>query len=646
MAKSTGKSTGRPTSGPLDPKALLDAAGEPMQASNVALDDPAQYAFEVKFDGYRILAARLGPDVRLESRRGHDWTERFRPIADAIARLPVSDALIDGEVLAVTGDGRPSFHRLQQWVGGERKDVAIAFAVFDLLRLDGRDLRARPLEERRELLRALVAPTKGVLSFSAVITPPLDARGRPDLAALMSAARTAGLEGFVAKRRGSPYVSGRSPLWVKLKCARRQEFAVAGYTPLAGGKANVAGALILALRDASGVFRYAGKVGSGLDDVTRRTVAEQLERDRVSAAPIVIDEKIKDARWSTPRLVVEVSFFEWSDDGKLRFPTFIGVREDKLAEECVREEERCEPEVPSPSVRSRVSNPEKVLYPRDGITKREVVEWYEAIAPVLLQHLRGRPLTLQRWPDGIDGETWFQQHPPEGTPACVRRFTKDGRAHLVIDDLEGLRWAANLAALTLHQWSSHLGEGARDDAQIARDLALPDYLVLDLDPGEGASARAQVVEVALAVRALLEALELPSFPKTTGKRGLHVLVPIARGATHAEVLRLAEHLALAIAKVLPHVATVERAIPKRGGRLYVDYLQNGEGKTIAAPYTLRALDGAPVSAPLRWSEVGPALDPGTFTLRNMRDRVQAHGDLLAPVLRGGPDIRRLLARLG
>lgn len=652
MAKSRGKSTGRTTSGP-DPKDLLDGLGEPMAASSVPLDDPAQYAFEVKFDGYRILAclsrssgaAGASATVRLESRRGHDWTERFQPIADAVAKLPIEEAVIDGEVLAIDGDGRPSFHRLQQWVAGERRALSIVFVVFDLLRLEGVDLRALPLEKRRELLAKLVEPLRGptgtLVSFSGVVAPPLDARGRPDVEALMAAAKKAGIEGFVAKRRGSPYVSGRSPLWVKLKCVRRQELAVVGYTPLAGTKANVVGALILALRDENGVFRYAGKVGSGLDDAERRKLSEQLERDRVESPPLIIDERIKDARWSRPKLAVEVSFFEWSDDGKLRHPTFVGIREDKTADDCVREDVAAS--APPPS-RRPLSNPDKVLYPRDGITKREVLEWYEAIAPVMLPHLRGRPLTLQRWPDGIDGEAWFQQHPPAGTPAEVRRFTKDGRQHLVLDDLEGLRWASNLASLTLHVWSSHIGPSARSDAEIARDLSHPDWLVIDLDPGDGAFAHA--IEVAIAVRHLLEALELPSYPKTTGKRGLHILVPVARGSTHPEVQRLGEHLAAAVAKVLPGIATVERSIGKRGGRLYVDYLQNGEGRTIAAPYTLRAIDGAPVSTPLAWSEVGPRLDPMAFTLRTVRARIEARGDLLAPVLQGGPDVRGLLSRLG
>ncbi len=628
-------------------RALLEIVGEPMQAVNAVLDDPSQYTFEVKFDGYRILAARSGADVRLESRRGHDWTDRFRPVAEAIARLPVRDAVFDGEVCAVTNDGKPSFQRLQQWVGGERREVAIAFALFDLLWLDGRDLRTLPLEERRELLRALLEtkqgePHKGtVLSFSAGVAAPIDGYGRPDVAALLDLARRAGLEGFVAKRKGSPYLSGKNPRWVKLKCIRRQELAVAGYTPLAGTKGKIAGSLILAVCDEHGKLRYAGKVGSGFDDAQRKKLAETLERDRVDKAPIVIDEKIKDARWSTPKLVAEVSFLEWSDDGKLRHPTFVGMREDKAPFDCAREDER--PPPPAPPSRVKLTNPDKVLFPRDGIRKRDVLELYEALAPVMLPHLSGRPLTLQRWPDGIDEEAWFQHRRGLGAE-FLRTYMLEGKEHIVCDDVDGLRQLANLAALTMHGWSAHIGKNAQTQEEIERDLLFPDYVILDLDPGSGPWSH--VIDVALAARVLLDRLELPSFVKTTGKRGLHIGVPIARGPSHADATRLAEHLATAIARVLPSIATIERSIPKRNGRLYIDFLQNGHGKTIAAPYTLRALDGAPISTPIRWSEVGPSLDPKVFNWKTIRARIDARGDLFAGVLRGGPDIRPLLARLG
>lgn len=616
-------------------RSLLERVGEPMQAMTGPLDDPTQYSFEVKFDGYRMLAARAGHEVRLESRRGHAWTDRFQPIADAVAALPVADAILDGEVCAVTSDGRPSFQRLQQWAGGERAEVALVYAVFDLLFLDGRDLRGLPLEERRELLRVLIEaqaqaqPHKGVLAFSADVAAPVDGRGRPDVALLMEACRRAGLEGFIAKRKGSRYHSGKAAQWVKLKCTRRQELAVVGYTPLTGRKAKVVGGLILAVCDREGRLHYAGKVGSGLDDRQRRELAELLERDRVDAPPIIIDEKLKDARWSKPKLCAEVSFLEWSDDGKLRHPLFLGIRDDKSPLDCHREDDRPAPLAPAPS-RVKLSNPDKVLYPRDAITKREIFEYYEAIAPVMLPHLAGRPLTMQRYPDGIDGEAWYQHHAADAK--FFRPIVIEGKKnHVAIVDADGLRYAANLAALTLHQWSAR------------EELTQPDYMVIDLDPGDGPWSH--VIDVALAVRILLDKLELTSCVKTTGKRGLHIVAPIGRGATHDDSTRLAEHIAAAVARVMPGIATIERSIPKRNGRLYVDFLQNGHGKTIASPYTLRAVDGARVSTPLRWSEVGPGLDPGRFTLRTVPARVAAHGDLFAAVLGVGPDIRGLLARL-
>lgn len=625
------------------PRELLEKLGEPMKACSGTLDDPTSYTFEIKYDGYRILAAKSGRAVRLESRRGHDWTDRFRPVADAIAELPLRDGVIDGEVVAVTSAGAPSFHRLQQWVGGERRDVQIAFAAFDLPFCDGEDLRRRPVEERRARLEALLPKTPSILSFSRAVHAPLDSKGKPDVTALVAMAKSAGLEGFVAKKRGSFYHQGRSPFWLKLKTSRRQELAVVGYTPLTNTK-NVMGALILAVKGEDGKLHYCGKVGTGFDDAERRKFAAMLDPDRIATCPIVIDEKIKDARWTTPKIAVDVEFFEWSDDGKLRFPKYMGLREDKSPFECVREEPRDRevelppPSVPPPSSRSKLTNLDKVLYPKDGITKRDVIAYFDEVAPAMLAHMRGRPLTMQRYPDGVSGEEWFQHHPPQGTPSWVRTvIMPDGDPQIVCDDADTLRWLANLAALTIHGWNAHI---ERDIA----DLAYPDWVAIDLDPGDGPFDH--VVQVARALKLLCDQLNLPTVPKTTGKRGLHVFIPIARGATHDEATRLAQHLATAIARVLPNIATVERAVPRRQGKLYVDYLQNGQGKTLALAYTLRAVDGARISCPLRWEEVVPGLDPAAFTLRNVRARLDAHGDLFATVLRGGPDIRPLLARLG
>jgi bifunctional non-homologous end joining protein LigD len=299
--------------------------------------------------------------------------------------------------------------------------------------------------------------------------------------------------------------------------------------------------------------------------------------------------------------------------------------------------------IPSSQARGRVpvgasgpklSNPDKVLFPRDGITKRDIWNYYEAIAPVMLPHLAGRPLTLQRYPDGIDGEEWYQQNVPLKQPAFVRLVDSgphhENKKRIVCDSLDTLLWLANLAALTIHQWTSHVPPRATTRAAIDHALSLPDYVVIDLDPGDGPWSH--LVEVARAVKLLLDALKLTSFAKTSGKRGVHVVVPIAQGPTHEQATGFAEQIARAVAKVLPDVATVERMKDKRGGKLYVDYGQNGEGRTVVSPYTIRARDGAVVSTPITWDELTEDLDPTKFTIKNVPDRVAKLGELYAGVL--------------
>lgn len=280
----------------------------------------------------------------------------------------------------------------------------------------------------------------------------------------------------------------------------------------------------------------------------------------------------------------------------------------------------------------RLSNPDKVLFPADGITKRDLAEYYAAVAPVLLPHLAGRPVSLQRWPNGIREPAWYQQDAPPKSPAFVRLVPIEDRRQIVVENAETLRWLANLAALTIHQFGGHLPADATTKEQVRAAIATPDYVIFDLDPGNGPWAH--LVEVARALRVLLDGLELESAVKTSGKRGVHVVVPIAPGHGHDEVRGFAEKLARAVAKFLPRIATVERMKTKRGGRLYVDCLQNGEGKTIVAPYSVRALDGAPVSTPIRWSELDDALDPSTFTIRTVLRRIERHGDLFAGALAG------------
>jgi bifunctional non-homologous end joining protein LigD len=569
---------------------------------------------------------------------------------------PARECVVDGEACAVDESGRPSFQALQAWFGGGSPTVHLGFAAFDLLWLDGRDLRREPLEARRELLAKLLDGQRAPLSFSREL--------QGDLKELVVAVKGAGLEGLMAKKRGSPYVSGRTPLWQKLRFDRRQDCAIAGWVPMHGAHSSKddMGALILAVVDA-GKLAFAGKVGTGFDNRTRTALARRLEADQVDAPQIEGAPRIKDARWVQPKLVCECAFTEWTADRAMRQPRWLGMRDDKTPMECLREGDGVgdgegegdgdrdegpeEAQVPVSATQPgsarggarggpKLANPDKVLFPRDGITKREIWDYYTAIAPLMLPHLAGRPLTLQRYPDGIEGEEWYQQNAPDKTPAFVRLVDTgprhENKKRIACDSLDTLQWLANLAALTIHQWCAHVPPNATTRAAIDHAMARPDYVVLDLDPGDGPWAH--LVEVAHAVRTLLEALKLQSCVKTSGKRGLHIVVPIAPGPTHDQATAFAEQVARAVAKVLPDVATVERMKEKRGGRLYVDYGQNGEGRTIVSPYTIRARDGAVVSTPIEWDEVTEDLDPTRFTIRTVLDRVAKKGDLFAGAVAG------------
>ena len=662
-ASSTGKSA----------RDLLLHMGEVAKATLAPIGDPSTYLYEIKFDGYRILAGKAGDDVRLYTRKQNDWTDRFQPIADAVHRLAAREAVIDGEACVVDDAGRPSIEALQRWLGDrgvyaggrhrsgalrpnhqavadERPPGQLAFAAFDLLWLDGRDLRPRPIEERRELLEALLRGAPPPLSYSTSLGGDVDAIAR--------AALEAGLEGLVAKKKGSPYPSGPTSSWAKIRFELRQDCAIVGYLPMEGSSAM--GSLLLGVYE-GGELVYAGRVGTGFDTRQRRDFARRLDAARVTSPPVKDPLVLPGDIWARPEMVCEIGFHGWSRDGLVWHPRFLALRPDKAPEDCVRDVSRDtrdahrvpfpaaarqEAAAPSPAPRADVplSNPDKVLYPRDGIAKRDIYAYYTDIAEVMLPHLRGRPIHMQRWPHGIDQAEWFQHATPPKAPAFVRSvpfarseekaFQKGEREknRVIVENVETLQWLANLAALTLHQWPSHAPPSAVTLEAMLTAFDQPDYSVIDLDPGDGTWA--ELVCVALAVRTLLDAIGLESVVKTSGKRGLHIVVPLAPGYTHAEATGFAEQIARAVAKVLPHLCTVERIKEKRGGRLYVDYGQNGWGRTIVAPYTLRAEGGAPVSCPLLWSEVDEKLDPRALNLRTVRARIDRHGDLFAGALRG------------
>jgi bifunctional non-homologous end joining protein LigD len=644
---------------------LLQRVWPPMLAKlstpEEASDDT--HVFEVKYDGFRAIAALSGSGLVFKSRNGNDLSGRFPGIADALRRLRVPEAVIDGEVVAMDAKGRSSFQLLQNQSGGE-----LRFYAFDLLWLDGHDLRSKPLEARRELLESLLSGVKPPVQLAERIDLPLDR-------ALKEAQRR-GWEGLIGKRKGSTYVGSRSGQWLKLKVIAGQEVVILGFLPIKNERsAKEIGALLVGVHGPDG-WHDVGKVGTGFDTKMRYQLREMLERIRIDK-PVALDAKKRaGAVWVQPKYVAQIHFTEWTNDGRLRHPVFQGLRTDKKPEEVVRElpsmmargkarkEEPMqakqpaatprkraaakrstsgaagarraptalaarsarlpeEVEAPSDIGRARLTSGDRVLYPADGYTKEDVFEYYREVAPLMLPVLADRPISVQQWPAGIQAPGFFKHEltgKPDWVPTLRVKHLNRTIDHVNVKSPEALLWLANQSALTLHMWSSH-----------APTLEEPDWVLFDLDPGKGTWA--DLITVATAMRKKLESLGLESFPKTSGKRGIHVLVPLKRGYTHEQATRFAHDVANQVAAQLSDIATTERAINKRYGRLYIDAGQNGRGKTVVSPYTLRAVEGSSFSAPLKWSEVTRRLDPSRFNIKTLRKRLDAVGDLFVPVLK-------------
>jgi bifunctional non-homologous end joining protein LigD len=620
------------------------------------------WVFEIKYDGVRVIAERRGEEVRMLGRSGEDITARYPEIADALRGLSVEQIVLDGEIVAYDESGRPSFGRLQKRMLISRpRDVAAVMArvpvravFFDCLALEGHDLRKLGLVDRKECL-ARALPPAGVIQAGDHI----EEQGE----AFFEAANQLGLEGIIAKRADSPYDGRRSPNWVKLKCQKRQEFVIGGYTDPRGGGRHF-GALHVGVYE-DGQLRHVTRVGGGFDDAMQDQLWEPL---RVLARPDspfgTTGPTGRGNHWVEPRLVCEVRFTEWTADGGLRHPIFIGMRTDRKPEDVRREgadpnepAEADPPEQPpaaagnsGPRARAavapaepeprvvRLSNLRKVFWPDQGYTKGDLVAYYDAVAPLMLPYLKDRPAVLTRYPDGIQGKSFFQKDAPVYVPDWVRTesvYSKDTDRDIrffVIDDAETLRYVANMGTIPIHMWSARAGS-----------LEKPDWLVLDLDP-KGASF-AHVVEVARALHDLLDELELPSHPKTSGATGLHVLIPLGRRYTHDECKTFARLLATLVQHEKPAISTLARPLHARGGKVYVDWGQNGHGVTIVAPYSLRPVPDASASCPLKWTEVNGKLDPARFNLRTLPRRFEKMEDPLAGVLGPGVDMGAAIAAI-
>ena len=603
-----------------------------LSTSSEALPRGEDWVYEPKWDGFRAIVTVVGGEVTLTSRNGNDLTGRFAEAARA-AQLEIRapEAVLDGEICALDAQGRSRFSLLQEGSG------TLVLVLFDLLELDSEPLVDLPLEERRERLERLVTPGGGAV----LVSPRFE-----DGEALLEAARAQGLEGVVAKRLGSRYQPGRrDPDWRKVKVRQGQEVVIAGYTKGQGRRSGALGALVVGVHEAGGL-RWAGNVGTGFTDSELERLSGLLKPLERASSPFAEMPKMPRVRrgdvfWVEPRLVAQVEFVEWTRDGRLRAPVYLGLREDKHASE-VRKERASVPTVLRKGRRElRLTNLDKPFWPDEGITKGDLVAYYRDVAEVLVPHLKGRPFTMKRYPDGWQGKHFFQKQAPSHMPAWIKRApfpasTREGEKKVIdyalVDDELALLWMANMGCIDMHVWSSRADRPER-----------PDWVMFDLDPSEDASFD-DVVTVARLVKDTLDLLELEGFPKTSGSRGIHVLVPIARRHTFSEAREFAAIVAGALARAHPGLVTTEWARAKRRGVL-VDANQNGPGKTNASVYSVRPRAGAHVSAPLRWDEVGKGLDPSAFTMDAVLDRVARDGDLFAGVLSGKQSLTRALKRL-
>ena len=648
------------------------------------------WLFELKLDGYRLIASKSRGDALLLTRNGNDYTRVFPEIARAVKSLPFDDVIIDGEVVCLDAKGLPSFSRLQQRgrlsspmeIRRAVVEFPATFYAFDLLAFEDFDVRPVPLVRRKELLKDVV-PALGVVRY----LDHIEAEGE----AFLGQVTAMGLEGIVAKKSASKYRGGRSADWLKIKAERTADFVIVGFTKPKGGRSHI-GALQLA-DWVNGTLVYAGRVGTGFNDALLKELHDLLDpitrSDPLCAGPVhgpgsepLTSEQIPETSttiWTDAIHVCEVRYREFTPDGLLRHATFLHRRTDKAAHECERQgwgagggkreagsgkweagNDESMPESvasdgetaapashdpPAPPPKAALqktvnfSNLKKIYWPAEKYTKGDLIEYYRSVSKWLLPYLANRPIVLTRFPDGIDGKSFYQKDAPVFVPdwiPTVPIWSEDTQREIrffVCDSEEALLYIVNMGSIPIHMWASREGS-----------LELPDWCVIDLDPKEAPFS--DVIRCAQVLHRICESVGLPNFVKTTGKTGLHIMLPLGRQCTYEQSRMLGELLARCVLAELSDIATITRHVTKRGDKVYLDYLQNRHGQTIVTPLSARPLPGATVSMPLLWDEVDESLDPKVFTIRNAAGRMEQFGtDPLLGVLDMKPDLVAILDQL-
>ena len=592
--------------------------------------DPQQWIYEIKFDGYRMLARAEGGKVRLVTRNGNDWTRRMPQLHAALEGMELPDGWYDGEIILPGTDVPADFQGLQGAFDSARTGD-IVYYLFDLPYCAGQDLREVPVEERRAVLQRIVErKPHDKVRFSAVFDAPPDE--------IVSSACKLGLEGVIAKRRGSPYVTRRSGDWVKLKCSKRQEFVIGGFTDPKGSRTGI-GSLLLGVHDEQGRLRYAGNVGTGFNQRTLAELRAQLDAVTAPRSPFQAGTEIpKKAHWVQPELMCEVAFGEWTRDGRIRHSVFHGLRSDKPASAITREQALATPPAkqararakaksaasgatrsapaalpPSLPASLKVSHPERVVDAESGVTKIELVRYYALVAPLMMVHLASRPMAMVRAPSGIGGQLFFQKHLDRYAMAGVEQLDPaifpGHQAMLEIAAPEGLLSAAQMNVVEFHTWNG-----------VKETIAAPDRMTFDIDPGEGVGWP-QIQEAALLVRTMLDELRLPSFLKTSGGKGLHVVVPLRPELDWDTVKDFSQAIVQHLSTAIPDRFVAKSGPKNRIGKIFIDYLRNGYGATTAAAWSARARPGLGISVPVGWDELAALKGGAHWTVRSVHERL-------------------------